>query len=213
MVCWKVGIGGRKLLDPRRPGADTRDMAWMRPALLILALLCLPACGGLSSSALDGKVKNAIVAQHHGLDDVSSVDCSNQAPPPDSLPGNVGSVHAEHTCTITFDDGRPQEVWAVHVLDLGVSHPVQLLYRVDGNAPAPAPAVDVATAFSSEMAVLESGHAVSGARCRPGTPAPPSGAAFAPADHVCVARVSGSGRQRWAVRIVGSNVQLLFKLS
>jgi hypothetical protein len=25
--------------------------------------------------------------------------------------------------------------------------------------------------------------------------------------------VSGSGRQRWAVRIVGSNVQLLFKLS
>jgi hypothetical protein len=188
-------------------------MRSMRPALLILALLCLPACGGLSSSALDGNVKKAIVARQHGLDDVSSVDCSSQALPPDSLPGNVGSVQAEHTCTITFSDGRPQEVWAVHVLDLEVSHPVQLLYRVDGNATAPAPAVDVATAFSSQVAVLESGHAVSGVRCRPATPAPPSGAAFAPADHVCVARVSGSGRQRWAVRIVGSNVQLLFKLS
>jgi hypothetical protein len=212
MVCWKVGIGGRKLLDPGRPGADTREMAWMRPALLILALVCLPACGGLSNSALEGNVKKAIVAQQHGLDDVGSVDCSDQAPP-DSLPGNVGSVNGTHTCTITFNDGRPQEVWAVHVLDLGVSHPVQLLYRVDGNATAPAPAVDVAAAFTSQMTVLESGHAVSGVRCRPGTPAPSSGAAFAPADHVCVARVSGSGRQRWAVRIVGSNVQLLFKLS
>ena len=63
------------------------------------------------------------------------------------------------------------------------------------------------------MAVLESGRAVSGVRCHAGSPSPPSGASFAPPDHICIARVSGSGRQRWAVRIVGSNVQLLFKLS
>ena len=184
-----------------------------RSALVLLALLCLPACGGLSSSALDGNVKKAFVTRQNGVDDVQGVDCSDQAPPPDSLPGDVGSVHAERTCTITFSDGRPTQVWAVHVLDLGVSHDVQLLYRVDGNATAPAPKVDVARAFSSQMAVLEGGHAISGVRCRPGTPTPPSGAAFAPADHVCIARVSGSGMQRWAVRIVGSNVQVLFKLS
>jgi hypothetical protein len=101
----------------------------------------------------------------------------------------------------------------VHVIDLELSHAVQLLYRVDANATPPTPAVDVAHAFSTQMAVLESGHAVSGVRCHAGSPAPPSGASFGTADHVCSARVSGSGRQRWAVRIVGTNVQLLFKLS
>jgi|tagenome__1003787_1003787.scaffolds.fasta_scaffold20542409_2 hypothetical protein len=189
-------------------------MRWIRPALLVAALICLPACGGLSSSALDGNVEKAIVAQQNGLDDVKAVDCNDQAPPADSLPGGTGSVHAEHTCTITFSDGHPTQVWAVHVLDLEVSHPVQLLYRIDGNATAPAPTVKVAKAFGGQIAVLESGHAVSGVRCHAGAPAPPSGtAAFAAADHVCTARVSGSGRQRWAVRIVGSNVQLLFRLS
>src|SRR5436305_78673 len=82
----------------------------------------LSACGGLSSSALDGNVEKAIVAQQNGLDDVKAVDCNDQAPPADSLPGGTGSVHAEHTCTITFSDGHPTQVWAVHVLDLEVSH-------------------------------------------------------------------------------------------
>jgi hypothetical protein len=35
----------------------------------------------------------------------------------------------------------------------------------------------------------------------------------APADHVCTARVSGDGPQRWAVRVADRNVQLLFTLS
>ena len=183
-----------------------------RLALVIVAALCLAGCGSLSSSALDGKVKNAIVAQQGGQDDVKSVDCTGELPP-DSLPGSVGSAKGEHSCTVTFSDGQPTQVWVVHVLNLEVTNAVQLLYRTDANASAPPPDVNVASAFSSEMAVLESGQAVSGVRCHAGSPVPPSGASFAPADHVCSARVSGSGRQRWAVRIVGSNVQLLFKLS
>jgi hypothetical protein len=189
-------------------------MRRMIPGLAASASLLLAACGGLSTSALDGKVQAAIVAQQGGVDHVASVDCTGQAPPADSLPGDVGSVTAEHTCTVTFDDGEPSQVWAVHVLDLAVSHPVQLLYRVDGNATQPAPTVDVAHAFGTQMAVLESGHAVSGVRCHAGEPKPPAGgSSFGSADHVCSARVSGAGRQRWAVRIVGTNVQLLFKLS
>ena len=31
-------------------------------------------------------------------------------------------------------------------------------------------------------------------------------------DHVCSIHIPGHGRQRWAVRILGSNVQLLFQL-
>ena len=187
-------------------------MRWIPFALLALAAFALAGCGSLSSSALDGKVKDAIVAAQHGQDDVKNVDCTGEAPP-DSTSGAAGSVKGEHTCTVTFSDGKPTQVWVVHVLNLEVTNAVQLLYRTDSNASAPPPAVNVATGFGSQMAVLESGHAVSGVRCHAGTPAPPTGAAFAPADHVCTARVSGSGRQRWAVRIVGSNVQLLFKLS
>jgi hypothetical protein len=180
---------------------------------MVAAPLLTAACGGVSTSALNGKVKAAVVARQHGQDDVGKVDCNDDAPPPDSVPGGFGSVTAEHTCTVTFTDGQPDQVWAVHVLDLEVSHPVQLLYRIDGNATPPAPAVDVAHAFSAQMAVLESGHAVSAVRCHAGSPSAPSGGSFETADHVCSARVSGSGRQRWAVRIVGTSVQLLFKLS
>jgi hypothetical protein len=181
---------------------------------MAIAALLTAGCGGLSTSKLDGEVKDQIVASEGGVDNVKSVECTDTpAPPPATMPAVVGAVHAEHTCTVTFTDGKATQVWAVHVLDLEVSHAVQLLYQVNGPASQPAPTVDVSHAFSTQMAVLESGHAVSGVRCRVGSPTPPSGASFGTADHICSARVSGAGRQRWAVRIVGTNVQLLFKLS
>jgi len=188
-------------------------MAWMRPALLILALVCLPACGGLSNSALEGNVKKAIVAQQHGLDDVGSVDCSDQAPPADTVAGGLGTVTADHTCTVKFSNGLPTQVWAVNVLDLGASHPVQLLYRTDHNGDGrPAPTVDVAKVFSAEIALLNGGT-VAKAHCKAGSPSAPAGStATATPDHVCSIRIPGHGRQRWAVRILGSNVQLLFQL-
>jgi hypothetical protein len=181
------------------------------PLLAVLLALAAAACGSLSSSGLDSKVKAAVEAKG-GAGAVSNVDCNNTAPPPDTIGGGVVSVHAEHTCIVTFSDGRPQQVWAVHVMDLIATHPVQLLYRVDHNGTPPPVAVNVARAFSAEMAILNGGAAVKGAHCKAGSPAPPGGASFAPADHVCTARLAG-GRQRWAVRVAGSNVQLLFKLS
>jgi hypothetical protein len=63
------------------------------------------------------------------------------------------------------------------------------------------------------MAVLKGGAVISHVRCVPGSPpSPASAAALPPADHVCSARVSGQGRQRWAVHTVGNNVMLLFQL-
>jgi hypothetical protein len=184
---------------------------WVSVMLLIAVA---SACGSLSTSALETKVKAAVVAQHGGRDTVSQVDCNNTAPPPDALPGGTGTVHAEHTCTITFSDGEPMQVWAVHVMDLIATHPVQLLYRVDHNAPKPA-SVNVAAAFTADMKILHSGHAVTAVRCRAASPPTPATGVVqtAPADHVCTARVAGDGAQRWAVRVAGQNVQLLFTLS
>jgi hypothetical protein len=108
----------------------------------------------------------------------------------------------------------------VNVLDLGASHPVQLLYRTDHNGDGqPAETVDVAKVFSAEMALLNGGTAAK-AQCKPGSPAAPAGSPAAPAgssatappDHVCSIGIPGHGRERWAVRILGSSVQLLFQL-
>jgi hypothetical protein len=72
--------------------------------------------------------------------------------------------------------------------------------------------VDVAKLFSAEMALLNGGTAAK-ARCRAGSPAAPAGStATAAPDHVCSIRIPGHGRERWAVRILGSSVQLLFQL-
>jgi hypothetical protein len=182
--------------------------------VIILLIAVASACGSLSTTALETKVKAAVVAQHGGRDTVSLVDCNNTAPPADALPGGMGTVHAEHTCTITFSDREPMQVWAVHVIDLIATHPVQLLYRVDHNGPKPV-SVNVAKAFAADMKILHSGHAITAARCRPASPPTPATGVVqtAPADHVCTARVTGDGPQRWAVRVAGSNVQLLFTLS
>jgi hypothetical protein len=125
-----------------------------------------------------------------------------------------GSVTADHTCTVKFSNGTPTQVWAVNVLDLGASHPVQLLYRTDHNGDGqPAATVDVAKVFSAEIALLNGGTAAK-AHCKAGSPAAPAGStATAAPDHVCSIRIPGHGRQRWAVRILGSSVQLLFQLS
>jgi hypothetical protein len=70
----------------------------------------------------------------------------------------------------------------------------------------------VAKVFSAEIALLNGGT-VAKAHCKAGSPAAPAGAtATAAPDHVCSIRVPGHGRERWAVRILGSNVQLLFQL-
>ena len=180
--------------------------------LFIAALLALAAsaCGSVSTSKLDGSVKAAIEARQGGA--VSSVDCNDVAPPPDTVAG-FGAVRAEHTCTVTFSDGQPKQVWAVHVLDLIATHPVQLLYRIDHNSTPPPVHVNVPKAVSAQMATLYGATVVTSVHCIPGSPAPPAGSAsFAPADHVCAVRLVG-GRQHWAVRVVGNNVQLLFKLN
>jgi hypothetical protein len=182
--------------------------------LILLPIAVASACGSLSTSALEGKVKAAVVAQHGGRDTVSQVDCNDTPPPPDALPGGMETVHAEHTCTVTFSDGEPTQVWAVHVIDLIATHPVQLLYRVDHNASKPVP-VNLVKAFAADMRILHSGHAVTAVRCRAASPPTPATwvVQTAPADHVCTARVSGDGPQRWAVRVADRNVQLLFTLS
>ena len=181
--------------------------------LLPLLALAAAACGAPSGKALDTKVEAAVVAQQGGRQVVSSVDCSDQAPPPNTVAGGLGTVVADHTCIVKFSNGTPTQVWAVNVLDLGASHPVQLLYRTDHNGDGrPTATVDVAKAFSAEMALLNGGTAAK-AHCRAGSPAAPAGAtATAAPDHVCSIRIPGHGRQRWAVRILGSNVQLLFQL-
>jgi hypothetical protein len=189
----------------------------MRRSVRVLVMLLIAvasACGSLSTSALEGKVKAAVVAQHGGRDTVSQVDCNNTPPPPDALPGGMETVHAEHTCTVTFSDGEPMQVWAVHVIDLIATHPVQLLYRVDHNGAKAVP-VNVVKAFTADMTILHSGHAVTAVRCRAASPPTPATGVVqtAPADHVCTARVSGDGPQRWAVRVADRNVQLLFTLS
>ena len=102
----------------------------------------------------------------------------------------------------------------MHVLDLIVRKQAQLLYRVDrnGDGSGPPPEADLARSYSAQLTVLR-GAPVSAARCKPATLAsPPSAAALPPADHVCVARVLGQGRQRFAVHTIGSNVLLLFQL-
>jgi hypothetical protein len=182
-------------------------------ALLPLLVLAATACGAPSGKALDTKVEAAVVAQQGGRQVVSSVDCSDQAPPANTVAGGLGTVTADHTCTVTFSNGTPTQVWAVNVLDLGASHPVQLLYRTDHNGDGqPAVTVDVARLFSAEMALLNGGTAAK-ARCRAGSPAAPAGStATAAPDHVCSIRIPGHGRERWAVRILGSSVQLLFQL-
>ena len=178
--------------------------------LLPLVAVIAGACGSTGTSAVDAKVKAAIVAQH-GRNDVSAVSCTDQGPPAETVAGG-GTVTADHTCTVTFTDGQPQQVWAVHVLDLEVVHPVQLLYRVDANATPQPASIDVARSFQSEIAIL-TGKRVSDPRCVAGSPQPPAGTTAAgPADHVCSARIPGQGRQRWAVRVLGANVQLLFTL-
>jgi len=157
--------------------------------------------------------EGGVVAQQGGRQVVSSVDCSDQAPPPDTVAGGLGTVVADHTCTVKFSNGTPTQVWAVNVLDLGASHPVQLLYRTDHNGDGqPAATVDVAKVFSAEMALLNGGTAAK-VHCKAGSPAaPPGSTATAAPDHVCSIRIPGHGRERWAVRILGSNVQLLFQL-
>src|SRR6476619_6920687 len=100
-------------------------------ALLPFLLLGAAACGAPSGKALDTKVEAAVVAQQGGRQVVSSVDCSDQAPPPNTVAGGLGTVVSDHTCTVKFSNGTPTQVWAVNVLDLGASHPVQLLYRTD----------------------------------------------------------------------------------
>jgi len=188
----------------------------MRPggyALLPLLVLAVAACGAPSGKALDTKVEAAVVAQQGGRQVVSSVDCSDQAPPADTVAGGLGTVAADHTCTVKFNNGMPTQVWAVNVLDLGASHPVQLLYRTDHNGDGqPTATVDVAKVFSAEMALLNGGTAAK-AHCKAGSPSAPAGStATAAPDHVCSIRIPGHGRERWAVRILGSNVQLLFQL-
>jgi hypothetical protein len=182
-------------------------------AVLPLLMLAATACGSPTGKALDTKVEAAVVAQQGGRQVVSSVDCSDQAPPADTVAGGLGTVAVDHTCTVKFSNGTPTQVWAVNVLDLGASHPVQLLYRTDHNGDGqPAATVDVAKAFSAEMALLNGGTATR-AHCKAGSPAAPAGStATAAPDHVCSIRIPGHGRQRWAVRILGSNVQLLFQL-
>src|SRR6476619_2252784 len=182
-------------------------------ALLPFLLLGAAACGAPSGSALNPKVEAAVVAQQGGRQVVSSVDCSDQAPPADTVAGGLGTVAADHTCTVKFSNGMPTQVWAVNVLALGASHPVQLLYRTDHSGDGrPTATVDVAKAFSAEMAILNGGTAAK-AHCKAGSPAAPAGStATAAPDHVCSIRIPGHGRERWAVRILGSNVQLLFQL-
>jgi hypothetical protein len=215
IICWKVGIEGasyQTLDDGPRP-ADNRSMQRGAYAVLPLLMLAVAACGSPTGKALDTKVEAAVVAQQGGRQVVSSVDCSDQAPPTDTVAGGLGTVAADHTCTVKFSNGTPTQVWAVNVLDLGASHPVQLLYRTDHNGDGqPAATVDVAKAFSAEMALLNGGTATT-AHCKAGSPAAPAGStATATPDHVCSIRIPGHGRQRWAVRILGSNVQLLFQL-
>jgi hypothetical protein len=215
IICWKVAIEGAsyQTLDDRPQPADNGSMRRGAYALLPLLVLAAAACGSPTGKALDTKVEAAVVAQQGGRQVVSSVDCSDQAPPSDTVAGGLGTVAANHTCTVKFSNGTPTQVWAVNVLDLGASHPVQLLYRTDHNGDGqPAATVDVAKAFSAEMALLNGGTAT-GAHCKAGSPSPPAGStATAAPDHVCTIRIPGHGRQRWAVRILGSNVQLLFQL-
>ena len=160
--------------------------------LLPLLVLAAAACGAPSGKALDTKVEAAVVAQQGGRQVVSSVDCSDQAPPADTVAGGLGTVAADHTCTVKFSNGTPTQVWAVNVLDLGASHPVQLLYRTDHNGDGrPTATVDVAKVFSAEMALLNGGTAAK-AHCKAGSPAAPAGStATAAPDHVCSIRIPG----------------------
>src|SRR6478672_6612613 len=145
IICWKVDIEGAsyQTLDRKQQPADNRSMRRGRYALLPLLALAAAACGAPSGKALDTKVEAAVVAQQGGRQVVSSVDCSDQAPPADTVAGGLGTAAQAH--------------------------------------------------------------------CKAGSPAAPAGStATAAPDHVCSIRIPGHGRERWAVRILGSNVQLLF---
>jgi hypothetical protein len=213
MVCWKVGIEGAsyQTLERRPPRADGASMRRFAIALVPLVALLAAACGGAGTSAVDAKVKAAMIAQQ-GRRDVASVDCTTTPPPAQTVAGG-GSVQANRTCTISFNDGQPKQQWAVQVLDLEVSHPVQLLYRIGGAQNAAAPGVDIAKAYASELAVVD-GVRVKRARCIAASPPAPAGTTLAgPPDHVCAARVGHQGVERWAVRTVGTGVQLLFRVT
>src|SRR4029079_7197363 len=116
--------------------------------------------------------------------------------------GGLGTVVADHTCTVKFSNGTPTQVWAVNVLDLGASHPVQLLYRTDHHGDRQAAAtVDVAKVFSAEMALLNGGTAAK-AHCKAGSPAaPPGSTATAAPDHRCRLPTPRPGTERCGVQM------------
>src|SRR3954471_12117216 len=92
IVCWKVAIEGAsyQTLDPRQQPADNRSMRRGGYMLLPLLVLATTACGAPSGKASDTKVEAAVVAQHGGRQVVSSVDCSDQAPPANTVAGVWG---------------------------------------------------------------------------------------------------------------------------
>jgi len=216
-MVWKVvvvtaGASYQTLVRPPAAADTGRVRLATLPLLLVLLAVSAAGCGS-GSGKLDGEVKAAVIAQNQGRQVVSAVSCNDQAPPPRTLPDG-GSVHAEHTCKVTFSDGRPAQVWAVHVLHLVVKDQPQLLYRIDrnGDGSGGASAVDLTKSFSAQMAVLK-GALISHVRCVAGSPPAPAGAtALQAADHVCSARVAGQGRQRWAVHTAPGGAMLLFQL-
>jgi hypothetical protein len=70
-------------------------------------MLAAAACGAPSGKALDTKVEAAVVAQQGGRQVVSSVDCSDQAPPADTVADGLGTVAADHTCTVSSATACP----------------------------------------------------------------------------------------------------------
>jgi len=167
-----------------------------------LVALLAAACGGASTSAIDAKVKAAMIAQQ-GRSDVASrrpspaaATCTPAGRAPSRSATDCRSSSGLCRCSISESPTRSS-----------------CSTRSAERRTFAAPGIDVAKAYASELAVVD-GARVKRASCIPASPPAPAGTSPAgPADHVCAARVARQGVERWAVRVVGTGVQLLFRVT
>jgi len=153
-------------------------------------------CGSQSNDAVAGKLAtNLGTALGHP---VSTASCKNGvANPPAGAPAPDRN---DRTCSVTFSDGTPKQVWAVRVSDYGITL-VQPLYRLDRPVRPAVPEI-VKTVRSNLETV--SGNPVRSVRCaaKPGLQGG--------ASHLCVAVFADGTRARWAVK-TSPFVQLVYQ--
>jgi hypothetical protein len=169
----------------------------MRCVLLAAAAAVLASgCGSQSNDAVAGKLAtNLGTALGHP---VSTASCTNGvANPPAGAPAPDRN---DRTCSVTFSDGTPKQVWAVRVSDYGITL-VQPLYRLDKPTGPAGPEIVKTVRTNLEMV---SGKPVRFVRC-----AARSGLEGG-ASQLCVAVFADGTRARWAVKTLPF-VQLVYQ--